>query len=49
MWIVTKTHTLYRAKAVILATGTFPERGKIFIGDSCYSSGPNGLARRLLT
>ena len=41
--IVTKNHTLYRAKAVILATGTFL-RGNIFIGDSCYSSGPNGLA-----
>ena len=41
--VVTKTHTLYRAKAVILATGTFL-RSKIFIGDSCYSSGPNGLA-----
>ena len=41
--IVTKNHTLYRAKAGILATKTFL-RGKIFIGDSCYSSGPNGLA-----
>lgn len=41
--VITKTHTYYRAKAVILATGTFL-RGKIFIGDSCYFSGPNGLA-----
>ena len=40
---VTMTHTCYKAKAVILATGTFL-RGKIFIGDSAYLSGPNGLA-----
>ena len=41
--VVTKTHTWYKAEAVILATGTFLA-GKIFIGDSAFSSGPNGLA-----
>ena len=41
--VITNTHTCYRAKAVILSTGTFL-RGKIFIGDSAFSSGPNGLA-----
>ena len=41
--IETRTHTWYKAKAVILATGTFL-RGKIFIGDSAFESGPNGLA-----
>lgn len=38
-----KTGALYKAGAVILATGTFL-RGKIFIGDAAYQSGPNGLA-----
>lgn len=41
--VVTKSHTIYMAKAVVLATGTFL-RGKIFIGDSAFESGPNGLA-----
>lgn len=41
--VVTHTHTYYLAKTVILATGTFLA-GKIFIGDSVFSSGPNGLA-----
>ncbi len=40
--VVLKTGAAYRAKAVILATGTFL-RGKIFIGEWSYDSGPNGL------
>ncbi|MBQ0078932.1 MAG: tRNA uridine-5-carboxymethylaminomethyl(34) synthesis enzyme MnmG [Eubacterium sp.] len=41
--VLMKTGAYYEAKAVILATGTFLD-GKIFIGDSVFSSGPNGLA-----
>ena len=41
--VITMTNAIYRAKAVILATGTFL-RGKIFIGESSFMSGPNGLA-----
>ena len=41
--VLTRTNILYRAEAVILATGTFLA-GKIFIGSAVYSSGPNGLA-----
>ena len=41
--VVLKTGAMYEAKAVIIATGTFLA-GKIFIGDSVFESGPNGLA-----
>lgn len=41
--VVTRTGGIYLAEAVILATGTFL-RGKIFIGESSYDSGPNGMA-----
>lgn len=40
--IATKTGTLYGARAVILATGTFLG-GRIFIGSTSYESGPNDL------
>jgi len=41
--VVLKTNAVYTAKAVIIATGTFL-RGKIFIGESSFDSGPNGLS-----
>lgn len=41
--VMTKTHAIYRARAVIIATGTFLG-GRVFIGDSSFASGPNGLA-----
>ncbi len=42
-WILkTKLDALYKAKCVILATGTFLN-GKIYVGDKCYSSGPDGV------
>ena len=41
--VITATNAIYRGKAVILSTGTFL-RGKIFIGESSFMSGPNGLS-----
>ncbi|MDD6310866.1 MAG: tRNA uridine-5-carboxymethylaminomethyl(34) synthesis enzyme MnmG [Firmicutes bacterium] len=41
--VILKTGAYYTAKAVILATGTFLA-GKVFIGESVYKSGPDGLA-----
>lgn len=45
--VITATKAEYRAKAVILATGTFL-RGKIFIGEGSFSGGPNGLAPSIM-
>jgi len=39
--VVTRTGAEYRAKVVVLTTGTYL-RGRIIIGDVSYQSGPNG-------
>ncbi|KAA9005133.1 tRNA uridine-5-carboxymethylaminomethyl(34) synthesis enzyme MnmG [Paenibacillus spiritus] len=38
--VVTKTGTAYRAKSVVLTTGTYL-RGKVIMGELTYESGPN--------
>ncbi len=40
--VVTQTGAIYRAKTVIVTTGTYL-RGEIIIGDLKYSSGPNNM------
>lgn len=40
--IVSKTGAVYKAKAAVLATGTYL-KGRIIIGDISYEGGPNGL------
>ncbi len=40
--LTTQLGTLYTAKSVVIATGTFLG-GKIYIGDSSYESGPDGM------
>lgn len=41
--LYTKVGAYYRAKAVILTTGTYL-KGRVYIGELNYASGPNGLA-----
>ncbi|MCK8060854.1 MULTISPECIES: tRNA uridine-5-carboxymethylaminomethyl(34) synthesis enzyme MnmG [unclassified Fusibacter] len=41
--VITATGAIYRAKTVVLATGTYLD-SKIFIGPANFESGPNGLA-----
>lgn len=45
--IITRTGAVYRSETVIIATGTFLA-GKIFIGESSFASGPNGMAPSLM-
>ncbi|CAM5197456.1 tRNA uridine 5-carboxymethylaminomethyl modification enzyme MnmG OS=Ureibacillus acetophenoni OX=614649 GN=mnmG PE=3 SV=1 [Ureibacillus acetophenoni] len=40
--VITQTGAIYRAKTVIITTGTYL-RGEIIIGDLKYSSGPNNM------
>lgn len=40
--VITKNGAEFNCRAVILATGTYL-KGKVIIGEVCYSSGPNGL------
>ncbi len=43
MWVLkSKNNVEYRAKTVVIATGTFLE-GRIHIGDISYESGPDGV------
>ena len=41
--VETNIGAIYKVKAVILATGTYL-KGKIFIGETAYESGPDGVA-----
>lgn len=40
--VITQTGAMYKAKAVVLTTGTYL-RGKIILGDLQYESGPNNM------
>lgn len=40
--VITKLGAIYDVKAAIICSGTFLN-GKIYVGDRCYESGPDGL------
>lgn len=40
--VVTKTEAVYRAKTVVVTTGTYL-RGKVILGELSYESGPNNM------
>lgn len=40
--LITRLEVQYRARAVVLATGTFL-RGRVYVGDVSYDSGPDGM------
>lgn len=40
--VITKNGAVFKANAVVLATGTYL-KGRVIVGDVAYSSGPNGL------
>lgn len=39
--VITKTGAIYKAKAIVIATGTYL-KGRIYMGEVNYSSGPDG-------
>ncbi len=41
--VLMRTNSVFLADAVVIATGTFL-RGKVFMGEAAYESGPSGLA-----
>jgi len=41
-WVETNIGAVYNVKSIILATGTYL-KGKIYIGESSYESGPDGV------